>query len=194
VVIALLAQAAVAGTLVTSVAAGHEGTVLQPWAGVDLAWRPTGDAPLQPLLRLTAGAGAGPAPTVIADVGFLVRVPEDEAIVRAGVIARAIVDRDALSYPIEFGGRDPKIGLIPIVLGQVEFEWDRKVDFGVGAQLGAGPRPTDVLCTNGASPADCLRWVNGFHGGFLGWFRLRQGLSVDVVAGIDPRVAVGWAW
>jgi hypothetical protein len=83
------------------------------------------------------------------------------------------------------------VGLVPGVLGSIEFEWGEEAPLTLGARFGLGSAIFDVddeECT--ADP--CLRWLPSFIGGFTGRFRLRSGFALEVVAGPTSHLAVGW--
>jgi len=183
-----------AGTVVTSIAGGAETAVDQPWTGIDVALWPTKENGTEMIGRLQGGWGWNGGPLVNLQVGVLTRLPEDEAILRGGVVAKLTFDGDKKHFPIDLTDGDFRYGLLPAVLTHVEFDWGGESPHAVGFQAGWGPRPSNHRCAIETPETECLVWTGGFHGGFFARKQMKSGFAAEIYFGTSNHLTIGKAW
>ncbi len=193
-----LLSPALAGAAVVGLTGGVDFSTSNPWAGVELALHPTHTQGVAPVLRLAPGwAFIDGQPLVLGELGFMARVPEDEAVVRVGLVGRVLFTGAKHDLPLGvFEAESARYGLIPGAMAALEFEWGDgrfPFTFSTGARAGVGSAVYDAACEEDSDRPDCLNWSASFIGGFLGRIRTDTGLSVEVVLGPTTHLSVGWA-
>lgn len=187
-----------AGATVTALTGGVDFSTSNPWAGLELALHPTNTEGLAPVARLAPGwAFVDGQPLILAELGFMARVPEDEAIVRVGLVGRALFTGAEHALPVGlFEGESANYGLIPGGMAVLEFEWGTDTlpfVFTTGARAGLGAAVYDEECEDELDYPDCATWSAAFIGGFMARARTPKGLSAELVVGPTLHLSVGWA-
>lgn len=191
----LWASAAWAGSWVVSGGGGFDLPLNEPWAGVDVALHPTQDGGIEPAARITPAFGFGDmAPVVFAEAGAYVRVPEDEAVLRLGLLIEANVAVARYRLPLMSG--DPRdgwaLGVVPGAQLDLQFAWTPDAPLVVGARGGPIATASDYACTvDGADPAYCVTWHPGFGGGLYARKQTARGLSIEASLGTTSWLLVG---
>ncbi len=191
-----LCQPAAASRLFVGASGGIETAAGQQWAGLDVALWGSQDRGLEPVGRVAAGLHLGGGPMSILEAGFAMHVPEDEATVRFGMLARGVLLGDASTYPIEFNQGDWRSGIIPAGLLFFELQYGNEGKLGgtVGFKGGLGSRPVTTFCTDDEALVDCLVWGSGFHGGFYGRIMLPSMIAAELTVGPTVQLSIGRAF
>ncbi|MBN2798281.1 MAG: hypothetical protein JXX28_03975 [Deltaproteobacteria bacterium] len=185
-----LAGVALGGTWTMSGAVGHDFSVAEPWAGVALARHPGQGAPVQGIGQLAPAWGfAEGAPYLLGEIGVLARIPEDEAVVRVGVIGAATGLSGGSEAPIALGGG---LGISPGLMGALEFEWGDRAPLTFSARGGVGSALYDTCETD--EETGCYHWTAAFVGGFGLRYRSPGGLSLEGRLGPSSDLRIGWAF
>lgn len=193
----LLAASARAAVPVFSLAGGYDLPTDQPWAGVELAVYPEIGRNINPIGRLTPAWGFGDDdPFLLTEFGILGRVPEDEAVVRLGVILRLMTLLADYRTPFQAGdpaGDGVSVGFVPGAMLAVEFEFERESPFTIGARGGLGSTVSDALCPlEDPDLTRCLTWHPGFIGGFEARWRAKKGFFAEIIVGTTSSLSIGW--
>ena len=196
----LCTSPALAGVVTLSGSGGLDYATANPWAGIEVAVHPTHSQSLAWTGRFAPTWGIKDnTPIFFGEVGPSWVIPEDEALVRIGVLAR--VAAFSAAYPLaihpggapQVGGRN-KFGLVPGAMATLEFEWGKQAPYTIGFKGGVGSAGIDESCAEGVDPTYCVEWVPAFIGGFYGRARLRNGLAFEIVAGPTASISIGYAF
>jgi hypothetical protein len=193
-VIVALATLSWGAVPVVSASGGYDVSLDQPWAGVELAVHASHDHGVEPVGRLVPAYGFfDHLPFAVLEAGALVRVPEDEAVLRTGVVLRPVFALSDARLPWQFG--DPadgrKLGILPGLLAIVEFEWNPEAPLTIGFRGGPASSVSDYLCET-ADSTECLTWHVGFAGGFYARKRLANGFALEAIVGTTSSLSIGW--
>jgi len=176
-----------------SATAGLDFPTDQPWAGLELAVHPTHQQGVGFAGRLAPGWGFGDGqPLVLVEAGALAVVPNDEAIVRLGLVGRAMLLRAEYSLPAGMSAGELEWGVVPGAMAVLEFEWVGKTTVTVGGRAGAGSAAYDTYCGDDADPS-CFTWSPSFIGGFYGRLRLPNRFAAELLLGPTAHVSLGIA-
>lgn len=167
----------------------------QPWVGAELSAQPVGDVKVAPTFRFGPSFGFGDRlPLAFTEIGVLVRIPEDEAVLRVGLVLRDTFVMGQYRMPIQAG--DPAVGnafgLLPGVLAVVQFEWTPEAPLVVALRGGPVSTASDYSCDLvNPDHARCITWSAGFGGGLLVRKTLRSGLVFEGSLGTTAWLTVG---
>lgn len=188
----LLVATALAGVPVISGAGGYDVPTDQPWTGLDLALLPTKATGVEPVARLTPAWGFGDrSPVVFGEIGLMVHLPEEEALLRGGIVFRPTLITGQFRTPIRLGSA---AGLVPAVFAQIEFEWTPEAPLTIGFRGGPASTVSDYACDQDhPEPSTCLTWHVGFGGGMYARKRFASGLALEAVIGPTAALTVGYA-
>lgn len=190
--IQLLIATALAGAPVISAAGGYDVPTDQPWTGLDFALQPTKSAGFEPVARVSPGWAFGDRSLVVfGEIGLMVHIPEEEALLRGGIVLRPTLLTGAFRTPMRLG---PGAGLVPAVFAQVEFEWTPKAPLTLGFRGGPASTVSDYACDQDhLDPATCLTWHAGFGGGLYLRKRFADGLAFEAMVGPTASITLGYA-
>lgn len=199
---ALLLSSALAADGSITVSVGYDDPSEALWPGVTLALHATNDKGFAPVGRLDVGADLsfGASPWVAAELGGMVRIPEDEAIVRVGLATRWTTTFRRHRFPIQPSDKletigENHIGFIPAGLALFEFEWVKeKVRYAVGGKAGVGSGLADFECALDADENRCLSWQPVFVGGFSARMRWKKGWFIEGTGGTITVLSFGRAF
>lgn len=191
-----LVQAAYAGAAVLSAAGGFDMPTDQPWSGVEIALHATNTKGFAPIARFAPAYGFGDrGPIAFGELGLLAVLPEDEAVLRAGLAVRPTFLYAQERMPVGFG--DPEngriFGITPAVYGVIEFEFHPESPWTLGIRGGPASTASDYQCeVDNPDLPTCLTWHVGFGGGFEVRKRWESGLALDAILGTTTQLSVGW--
>lgn len=200
--LSLLSPTAHAGAFTAAVAGGPDFTINEVWTGVDLALHPTQRYGWAFQARLTPAWGfIYNNPLLFAEVGVTAVLPEDEATLRLGLIARGVGILRNGNVPLggvigeddEYGDA-LQLGVSPSAMLTAELELGTMTDtvFTIGGRAGAGAY-TIPYCIENVSE-ECEEWSVGFVGAFTGRMRLPFGLSAELWVGTTMQLSIGYAF
>ena len=191
----LLALPAFGGAVTTSANAGWDFQSSDLWSGFELAVHPTHTEGLAFIGRLSPGWGFAEAqPRLATEFGFASVIPHEEATIRVGAVGHMLWTRAAYTLPINLATDDVYTGMIPSVMGLVEFEYGETWRYAIGARAGVGPELTNMFCPEEEPDPSCFSWTGGFAGGFYARARLPSGFAAELMAGPSIALSIGWAW
>ncbi len=199
------AAAAEPATRVTVAATGgFDYPTHQAWAGVDLALHPWSAKGVAPLGRVMLGANLfDMRPASRLEAGFAGVIPNEQTILRVGVVGRATLTFADYALPVQVGGEpEPDtfggFGLIPAGMALVEFDFRPDKPAAIGLRGGVSSVLATMECESPLDDPDgdgeCFVWVPGFAGGFQARIVLDNGFFAEIEAGPDPRLGVGFAF
>ena len=146
----LLALAAVAfgSTPVISASGGWDLPIAQPWAGVEVGLVPVQDHGFEPIGRLALQYGPiDTLPFGTLELGGVARVPEDEAVLRAGLVLRLQALYADFRVPMQLSDPEdgPALGFVPGFQGLVEFAWKPEAPLTLGFRAGPQSSVSDAF-------------------------------------------------
>jgi hypothetical protein len=189
--------AAQASDVVVGVTGGWDNPTDHFWSGLQLAVHPDQTEGWGWSARVEPGyAPFDGAPVFFGELGVHVVVPsdpEDPVTVRTGLTARTGVPFVTYPLPIRFGEvgvRRP--GIVPSLLWNVEFAWDMKVDFVVGARAGATSSLATFQCSAIEPDDDCIIWLPSFSANFYARMDLESHLAIELSLGHQTQLSLGY--
>jgi len=184
---------------VLSAAGGYDVSMSQPWVGLDFAVHSSQQKGFAPLGRITPSWGfTDSMPFVPVELGFSGVLPNKEATIRLGAVARTNLLFGKYRMPIRLG--DPTSGKVVAGLqiggeALVEFEWRPEAPITLGIRAGVAPTVADYACdAEDPDLTTCLLWNAGFIGGFNFRKRWKNGFSIDAMGGFTSHLAIGYAF
>ena len=149
--------------------------------------------------RIQGGYGfADQAPIGALEIGGTFVVPNDEAIIRAGLVAKATAiytEYPAAVRPFGVGlPGDPAVGLLPGAMVIVEFEWGDVQPFTLRLAGGTQSQAGAIQCFSTDVNYECVKWSGGFIGGLEARYRAKNGLFGEAWVGPSPSLVVGFAF
>jgi hypothetical protein len=196
-VISLFVATALAGAPVISGTGGFDVPTDQPWAGVEFAVHPTNDHGVALVGRVAPAWGFGDdAPVVFSQIGFMAHLPEDETLLRGGIVLAPMFAIGQFRMPVQFG--DPStgttLGIVPAVLIAFEFEWNPDAPLTIGFAGGPASTASDYACdSEHIDTAKCITWHTGFGGGVYLRKRTVGGVAFEARIGATTALSVGYA-
>lgn len=198
----LFLSSALAGTVVGAVGTGDV-AIGQSILGAEVAVLGEQAKGFRPHFRLLAGYDVFQSlPSGSTELGFTGVVPNDQAVIRAGLFGR--VDhllrrrRIALQFSDSDEG-DARYGLGLAVAAMAELAWDPEAPLTLGGHLGmghwSGVRPECIVGEDGpveGFPERCVAWPVSVVGGIYLRKSLKNGLTFRVQAGTTFEVGVGY--
>ncbi len=183
---------------IVAAAAGWDFRADDLWSGAAVSLVPTNTRSVSPIGRVVGGwSFINAQPRLQTELGLVTVVKQESetTVVRFGVVAdgvwtKASVDR-GLPWRIGAAG-DEVWGIIPGVMGHVEFEYGTRVTYAVGARFGVGSELSTFSC-NEVLTNECLTWRAGFAGGFLARLRVPGGFGAEAMLGPTMGLSLGWA-
>jgi hypothetical protein len=190
----LLSTALAAPPAVTAgVTGGYDYPSSQWFGGLEVSVLPRNTTGFTPVARAVGAWGATGHPLFSLEAGGLFVLPNEEAIIRLGAIARPVLLISDAALPFPLG--DPRDGAVPGIglggQGWLEFEWNEAAPLAVGLKVGVGQIASDYFCEE-VDPdfATCRTWHVGALAGFFLRKTFKGGLSFQIEAGTIPTISV----
>lgn len=190
-------------TIAVGATGGYEYTTQQPFAGLELSVHHDGLRGIAPIGRVSASwAFADQRPLFRAEAGFLVVTPNAQNLVRLGLVGGAVIQLTDVPVPLQVGTpEEGDVGLpafrpygqIVAEVGGVKPDRDKGIlAWGAGLRIGVAAGIGTVQCPE--APDDgCLAAYPAFTGGIYGRLRFHEGVFLEVLAGPNASLSLGYA-